>query len=179
MNNIILNKVLENHYIWIDSKKKAGKKADFSGIDLSEIDFSGTNLSEANFFEANLYKVNFSKACLIGADFSKTNLLWVNFSRADLRGADLEGADFCKTDLSKKVFEKTIGIFFIQIKGSKDPLIFIKYGKNLEKKQLQINEEIHSLNFWLKNYKETCLKHGYLKKEIKEYGEYIKFFNSE
>jgi len=71
-----LNKVLEQHALWLqtrfDSEIK-GARADLRGADLRGADLRGADLS--------------------GANLSDADLSGANLSRADLSGADLRGAD--------------------------------------------------------------------------------------
>ena len=68
MNKDVLNKILDNHKLWLKTNGKQGEKANLSEADLRWADLSGANLS--------------------GAD-----LRWADLSGADLRWADLSGAD--------------------------------------------------------------------------------------
>jgi uncharacterized protein YjbI with pentapeptide repeats len=148
--------------------------ADFRGANLWRADLREANLWGADLRWANLFKANFE-----GADLSKAELAEANFRGANLWGAtlwetNLEGADFRGAN-----FWRVKGIFVNQINGSKDPLIFLKYGENLKNNQLQIGCLIHSLDFWLENYQEIGLNNEYSEKEIEEYGKYIQSFSNE
>ena len=99
-----LNKILENHRIWLH-EKEGGQRANFRGadleyIDLSNADLRGADLSGVNFRNANLKGTNFEyahlkDANLINADLRNSNLRCadlrnVRLNRADLRGADID-----------------------------------------------------------------------------------------
>ena len=59
----------------------------------------------------------------------------------------------------------------LQIIGSRDLLQIIK------PKVIKISCGEYSINWWLKNYKQIGLENDYSKKEIEEYGSYIKFIS--
>lgn len=84
-----LRSILEQHLLWINSDRRAGRRADFSATDLSGVDLSKTVLASANFRGAVLDRTNLAGAMLAAADFQDAAL-----SRTDLAGADLRGADF-------------------------------------------------------------------------------------
>ena len=73
MNKEKLDKILDNHKLWLRTNGKQGEKANLRGADLSEADLRGADLS--------------------GADLSGADLRGADLSEADLRGADLSGAD--------------------------------------------------------------------------------------
>ena len=75
-----LEKILENHLIWLESYRKEGARADLRAARLDLIDLS----------EAKLQKANFDFAVLEGANFWEADLQWASFRGADLRGANLE-----------------------------------------------------------------------------------------
>jgi len=124
-----LNKILEDHKLWLKTGGEKGAKADFKGADLRRIslaganleaadlswaDLSGANLSLANLFKANLentslYRANLSlanlesanlsRANLEAANLSEANLRWANFSKAYLSGANLSEANLLLANL--------------------------------------------------------------------------------
>ena len=79
------------------------------------------------------------------------NLKGANLTDVDLRGVDLEGT----------------GVYFF--KGPKHICIY-----NSKDDKLYISCEVHSLNYWLKNYVDIGKKHKYSVKEIEVYGNWIK-----
>lgn len=81
-----LNKILEDHALWLEGK--GGKRADLYGADLCE-----ANLREADLCRANLREADLCEAHLYGADLREADLCGANLRRANLRGADLRGAD--------------------------------------------------------------------------------------
>jgi hypothetical protein len=152
-------------------------RVDFRGENLYAVNFQGADFSRANLSGADLRYANLEGANLREANLEGANLSWAYFSGTNLEGANLEGANLSGVDLSGVDFWRVQGISVTQEKGSKDLLVFIKYGKNLEKKQLQIGCLIHPLEFWLKNYKKIGLGYRYSKKEIQEYLLYIQIFS--
>ena len=75
MNKDKLNKILDNHKLWLKTGGKEGEKADLRGADLQ-----GADLREADLRWANLR----------GADLRGADLRWANLRGADLRGANLD-----------------------------------------------------------------------------------------
>ena len=103
-------KIIHEHYIWMVSSKKKGKKADLSGAILNDAyigvaSLAGANLSGASLRGADLkggqqYGVNLSKADLSYADLSWTELDGADLSGAILIGANLRGSSLGGVDLS-------------------------------------------------------------------------------
>jgi|GEM_PF-1248175 len=85
-----LQKILEEHKVWVGSNCSQGSRANLSGANLIDANLSGAYLSGANLIDANL-----SGAYLRGA-----NLRGANLSDANLRGADLSGANLSDANLS-------------------------------------------------------------------------------
>ena len=57
-----LSKILEGHLQWLDSRKKAGRRADLCGVFLPWANLSEATLYEADLSEADLTEANLSKA---------------------------------------------------------------------------------------------------------------------
>ena len=99
-----LNKILEQHKLWIKSNGNEGNRANLRGADLCGADLReanlrgadlyGADLREANLRGADLYRANLCGADLRGADLCGADLYRANLRGADLCGADLRGADF-------------------------------------------------------------------------------------
>ena len=83
------------HARWLESDGADGARADFSGMELSDVRFPGADLSRARFADANLFRADFA-----GADLSEADFTGANLNRADLAGSTLQGAVLDKTDLS-------------------------------------------------------------------------------
>jgi len=107
--NLNIQKILDEHKLWVETNKEKGSMADLSGANLSGADLRGANLSEAdlsgadlsgaNLSEADLSGANLSEADLSGADLSEANLSGANLSEANLSEADLSGADLSEANL--------------------------------------------------------------------------------
>ena len=94
MNKAELDKILDNHKLWLSSNGEKGEQANLSGANLRGADLSWANLSEANLSEANLGRANLGWANLRGANLRGADLSWANLREADLRGADLDYSCF-------------------------------------------------------------------------------------
>ncbi|ELI8098301.1 pentapeptide repeat-containing protein [Yersinia enterocolitica] len=79
MNLTDLNKILDEHKIWVESHRENGSRADLRDANLRDADLCGANLRDANLCGANL----------CGADLRGADLCGANLCGADLRGADL------------------------------------------------------------------------------------------
>ena len=90
MSNEELEKILNNHKLWINWE--GGCRADLSRANLSRANLSRANLREANLSGANLRWANLRGADLRGADLRGADLRGADLSGADLSGADLSGA---------------------------------------------------------------------------------------
>ena len=108
MNQEELNKILEDHKLWLAGK--GGQKANLrnaylsdaylSNADLSAADLSAANLSDANLRHANLSDANLSYASIRSANLRNANLIGADLSYANLRKANLSYAKLCYTNLS-------------------------------------------------------------------------------
>ena len=93
-----INKLLEDHHLWVISKGEQGKQADLSGMDLMGINVKNLHLKGIIMSDANLSESNFNCVNLSGAKLNNTNLTGsqlngVNLNNADLTGANLSGAN--------------------------------------------------------------------------------------
>jgi hypothetical protein len=79
-----LDKILDNHKLWLSSNEEKGERADLSSA----------NLSDANLSFANLSNANLSDADLSSADLSKADLRYADLSNANLSDADLDFSAF-------------------------------------------------------------------------------------
>lgn len=93
-----LDKILQDHKLWLEGDGKKGKMADLGGADLTEADLSKADLRWANFSNANL-----SRADLLRADLSKAHLFHAVLISAGLGGANLNEAYLNNADLSKSI----------------------------------------------------------------------------
>jgi hypothetical protein len=83
-----LDKILENHKLWLNNE--GGACADLRGIDLRGIDLRYANLRNTDLYSANLR----------GADLRYAHLRYANLRGTNLRSADLRYADLRNTDLN-------------------------------------------------------------------------------
>ena len=186
-----LNRVIEQHKVWLDSKGEEGKRADLRdtvlrGADLSYVDLRGADLTNADLEGANLKGVDLSGvdlryaylkgvdlsyAFLKGVDLRDANLTCANLEGtdledADLEGADLEGANLKYANLTNVNLTGTGVCFF---RGPKH------YGTyNSKDDKLIIGCQVHSLEYWLKNYVAIGKEYKYIDKEIEVCGAWIK-----
>lgn len=116
-----LNKILDEHELWVKSCATKGKQADLSGEHLeglafddralSQASFSGAYLDGAKFIDAILVSTNFEGANLKNADFSCANAWGANFNEtnckdalflsANLTEASFEGADVAEASFAQ------------------------------------------------------------------------------
>ena len=109
-----LNKILEEHQLWLESDGKKGARADLSYTNLKGVNLERANLERANLKEANLRGTNLKRANLNGANLKRANLTGVNFHeakliladlyRANLEEANLKGVDFAGANLKEAFF---------------------------------------------------------------------------
>ena len=84
-----LDKILDNHKLWLSSGGKEGERADLSSADLRSANLSSAYLRSANLSSANLRYANLHNADLRSADLYNADLRY-----ADLRSADLDFSAF-------------------------------------------------------------------------------------
>ena len=94
-----LNKILDDHKLWLKTSGEQGQRANLRSADLSSANLSSANLRSANLSSANLSSANLSYADLRYADLSSANLSYADLSSADLSYADLRYADLRYADL--------------------------------------------------------------------------------
>ena len=127
MNATELQKVLEEHKLWVTSMCESGSRADLRGADLCGADLRGANLCDANLRGATCAVPTGVPTCamptcamptcamptcamptcaadlrdadLCGADLCGADLRGANLCDADLCGANLSGANLCGADL--------------------------------------------------------------------------------
>ena len=105
-----LDKIIENHKLWLKTHGREGEKADLSSADLSSAnlryanlryaDLSSADLSSANLRSADLSSAELRSADLSYADLSSADLRYADLSSANLRYANLRYADLSSADLS-------------------------------------------------------------------------------
>ena len=96
-----LDKILDNHKLWLSSDGMKGGKADLRYADLSSANLSEADLRYADLRYANLRYADLRYADLSSANLSEADLRSANLSEADLRYADLRYADLRYANLSE------------------------------------------------------------------------------
>ena len=99
MNTAELQKILDEHKVWVESYRQLGDRANLRGADLREADLRDADLRGANLRDANLYSANLRGANLRGANLYSADLRDADLRDADLRGANLRGADLREANL--------------------------------------------------------------------------------
>ena len=79
-----LDKIIDNHKLWLSSGGEKGERADLSSADLRSADLSSADLRYANLRSADLSSANLSSANLSSADLSSADLRYANLRSADL-----------------------------------------------------------------------------------------------
>jgi uncharacterized protein YjbI with pentapeptide repeats len=102
-----LEEILREHRQWIESREKAGTRANLSGANFTNANLSGANLSgtilllanlsgtllmDANLLDADLAGANLTNANLDEASLSRAFLVEANLTNAALSAANLSGA---------------------------------------------------------------------------------------
>ena len=101
----LLNEILEQHRLWIETNGMQGTSANLINADLTGATLTGANLEFARLHGANLYGANLTGAFLTGATLASaklinTDLRGANLTRANLYGASLYGAKLNRANLS-------------------------------------------------------------------------------
>lgn len=106
-----LNKILEQHRLWVNSNTEQGSRANLTHANLRGASLEGRILTRADLRSADLRSANLTGANLTGADLFGANLENANLTGADLHNADLEvtnitfanlhGADLTHTNLAR------------------------------------------------------------------------------
>ena len=131
MNRDELNKILDNHKLWLKTNGEQGERADLRSADLRSADLRSANLSSADLRSADL-----RSADLRSADLSSADLRSADLRSADLRSADLRSADLRSADLDYSAFPLWCGGLGVHIddKQAKQLLYHlvrnVQYSKN-------------------------------------------------
>jgi uncharacterized protein YjbI with pentapeptide repeats len=88
----VLEQIVNDHQLWIDTDGQRGRRAILSGWYLSRAHLVQANLNGADLRKANLSNANLHGARLICSDLREANLMYTNLTDADLRGAQTEGS---------------------------------------------------------------------------------------
>ena len=132
-----LNKTLERHQLWIETKGVQGERADLRVANLFDAFLEGANLHgaylcDANLEDANLSGANLNCANLGGANLSGANLNCANLGGANLEGANLSGADLRYVKLSHAILPNISWIIpgcLVQLNNIMDEFYLYKEGK--------------------------------------------------
>ena len=110
-----LDKILQQHKLWLKSEGWQGERANLSGANLKYANLKYANLKYANLKYANLEGANLKYANLWGANLEGANLKYANLKYANLEGANLkyanlwganlEGANLSRANLSRANLE--------------------------------------------------------------------------
>jgi len=171
-----IDKILEKHKLWLDSKE-GGIRADFSkanleGINLKNANLMMANLEGANLSFAKLKGVNLSCANLMHTKLTYANLKDANLEKANLYDANLEGANLTNANLEYVCLNRTIGnnkeIKSLQLgKYVVIILVGIRICIGCEEYSIEewenfTDEEINKMDKgalkWWKDWKETIMK---------------------
>ena len=93
MNTKELDKILDNHKLWLRTDGEEGERANLERANLERANLEGANLEWANLKWANLEGANLKEANLEGANLEGANLKEANLERANLELANLKGAN--------------------------------------------------------------------------------------
>ena len=94
MNKKELNKILDDHKLWLESKGEKGTQANLKGANLQGACLKGAYLKGANLNVANLNGANLERANLGGSNLGGSNLEGANLIGAYMLGANLKGSKF-------------------------------------------------------------------------------------
>jgi len=171
MDKIELDKILEDHLLWVEDEQK-GKRANLRGADLSGADLKGAYLIKADLIEAdlsgaNLIEAYLSEANLRGANLFKANLSGANLSGADLRGAHLSEANLIEANLFKANLRGIKGKEIVAFNGPKH---FGYYCDGV----VEIGCISLPLSEWLEEYESIGKENDYSENEIDQYGSWLK-----
>lgn len=105
-----LNKIIENHKLWLSDVNKNIysrnylradlHEADISDLDLSKADLRFANLVGSDLSYANLKLADLREACLSGSDLRFADLRFADLRYARLSGANIGNADLRYADLN-------------------------------------------------------------------------------
>ena len=99
MNKAELNKILDNHKLWLQTNGEQGERADLRSADLRSADLRSADLRSADLRYADLRSADLRYADLRSADLRCAVLSSADLSSADLRYADLRSAVLRYADL--------------------------------------------------------------------------------
>ena len=144
-----LDKILDNHKLWLSSGGEKGERANLSYADLrsanlSSADLRSANLRSANLSYADLRSANLRSANLSYANLSSANLSYANLSSANLSYANLSSANLSSADLDYSAFPLWCGGLDVHIDDRQATQLLyhllrnVKYSKNTSAKLKRI-----------------------------------------
>ena len=106
-----LNKILEQHKLWIDGK--GGKCANLTYADLRGANLRGASLNCANLVNADLEGAELTHANLTRADLRSADIRSANLTGANITGADLQCANLTNAILPdiSWIIQDSFGVF--------------------------------------------------------------------
>ena len=119
-----LDKILDNHKLWLRTFGEQGERADFSSADLRSADLSSADLRSA--------------------DLSSADLRYANLRYADLRYANLRYADLSSANLDYSAFPLWCGWLDVHIDDRQATQLLyhlvrnVQYSKNTSKDMKKI-----------------------------------------
>jgi len=145
-----LNKILDDHKLWLQTNGEHGKRANLSYVDLSSADLNNVDLSYADLNNANLGSANLTYANLTYAELIYANLNNANLNNVDLRYADLRYADLNSANLDFSAFPLWCGSLNVHINDRQAKQLLyhlvqnVQYSKNTSRtmKKLLLTETI-------------------------------------
>jgi hypothetical protein len=146
-----LSLILDQHRLWIETKRAQGKRAILTGAYLYGANLYGANLEDADFTGADLTSANFTDADLTNAYLMNAYLQGANLTNANLRGANLTGAYLLGANLTGAIGLPDI---FLIIPGCLVQLNRINYGFYLVKERKYDNFIQDSIGFFIQDNSE-------------------------
>ena len=122
MNGKELDKILDNHKLWLKTEEEKGKRADLRYAVLSGADLSHAVLRRAVLSGANLRY----------ADLRYADLRYASLRYADLRYADLSHADLSGADLDFSCFPLWCGGLNVHIDDQQAAQLLYHFVKNVQ-----------------------------------------------
>ena len=147
MRKEILDGILSEHKIWVQSVGRKGVRANLSDVDLRDADLRDVELR--------------------GADLSSADLRDANLRYADLRDADLSSANLSSANLRSANLSEANGITLFQCEQH----LAVAFDN---KKYIAIGCKTYRTKNWLKNFDKIGIAEGYNQQQIKMYGNFIK-----
>ena len=142
MNKKELDKILDQHKLWLSTNGQKGERANLryadlryanlSSADLRSADLSSADLSSADLSSANLRSADLRYADLSSADLRYANLRYANLRYADLSSADLRSADLRYADLDYSAFPLWCGGLDVHIDDKQATQLLYHLVRNVE-----------------------------------------------